>query len=129
MSQLRSTGRRPSVDLDALRGILGRWFDSDGPSVEAIASEKGLCAASVRKYLRLALGSLPRGRAAVGPREARNIDTLVNGVPTDALLGEGRVELLLRKFAGGMSRTALATEFGISRDRVSKLVAEHATAA
>jgi hypothetical protein len=28
-----------------------------------------------------------------------------------------------------MSRTALSTEFGISRDRVSKLVAEHASAA
>jgi len=125
MSQLRSTGRRPSVNLVTLREILTLWFSPEGPSIEGIAAEKGLCAASVRKYLKMALGSLPRGRAAVGPREARGIDGLINGVPTEALLGDGRVELLLRQRAAGASFDALATEFGVSRDRVSKLVRAH----
>jgi len=128
MSKLFSTGRSPSVDLVALRGILGRWFDADVPSIEAIASEKQVCAATVRKYLKLALGPLPRGRAATLPRPARGIEGLINGVPTEALLGAGRVELLLRKRASSASYEALAAEFGISRDRVAKLVRSHVAA-
>lgn len=125
MSQLRSTGRRPSVNLVTLREILTLWFSPEVPSVEDIAASKGLCAASVRKYLKMALGGLPRGRAATLPREARGIDGLINGVPTEALLGDGRVELLLRQRSAGASFDALATEFGVSRDRVSKLVRAH----
>jgi hypothetical protein len=128
MSKLHSTGRAPSVDLVALRGVLGRWFDADGPSIETIASEQKVCAATVRKYLKLALGALPRGRAAVGRREPRGIEGLINGVATEALLGRGRVELLLRKRASGASYDALASEFAISRDRVSKLVRQHVSA-
>jgi len=125
MSQLRSTGRRPSVNLVTLREILTLWFSPEAPSIEAIAAEKDLCAASVRKYLKMALGSLPRGRAAVGVRPAKGIDGLINGVPTEALLGEGRVELLLRQRSAGASFDVLASEFGVSRDRVSKLIRAH----
>lgn len=122
MTRLRSTGRAPSVNLTSLRTIVEAWFHKDGPTVEQIAEQTGICAATVRKYLKMALGGLPRGRAACGPREPQNIDACLNRVPTEALLGAGRCELLRRKRAQGESLTALATEFGISRDRVTKLV-------
>lgn len=122
MSKLPSTGRRPALNLDGVTRLLTRYFDEDQPGVEALASEFEVTPATVRKYLKLALGSLPRGRAANLPREARNVRALVNGIPTEALLGRGRCELLRRRREAGESLTALAREFGVSRDRVTKLV-------
>lgn len=117
-----STGRKPSVDLDTLRSMLERYQDEDQPSIEALAEEFGQCAATVRKYLKLSLGSLPRGRAATMERAPFNVDAALNRVPTAELLGRGRCELLMRRRAEGASYQALAEEFGISRDRVTKLV-------
>lgn len=122
MSRLPSTGRRPALDLAGVESLLTSYFSESQPSVADLASQLGVTQATVRKYLKLALGSLPRGRAACLPREARNVRALVNAIPTEALLGAGRVELLLRRRADGASLTQLASDFGISRDRVTKLV-------
>lgn len=119
----RSTGRAPSVNLASLRTILTAWFDESTPSIASISKETGTCQATVRKYLRLALGPLPRGKAACMPRGEANIQALLNGVPTEALLGRGRVELLHRRREAGASLDALAKEFGVSRRRVSAVVA------
>jgi len=125
MPKLTSTGRKPALDLTGVESLLGRYFSEDQPGVEALASEFEITPATVRKYLKLALGSLPRGRAALLPREPRNVKVLMNGISTEDLLGAGRVELLLRHREAGVSLTALASEFGISRDRVTKLVRAH----
>lgn len=122
MARLPSTGRKPALDLSGIESLLSAYFEPSQPSVEALAERFELTEATVRKYLKLALGSLPRGRAACLPREARNVKALINGIPTEDLLGAGRVELLLRRRADGASLTKLAEDFGISRDRVTKLV-------
>lgn len=124
MSQLRSTGRPPSFNLNSLRELLTRWFDEDVPSVSTLAREFDTCEASVRKYLKLGLGteSLPRGRAATLSRERQNVQALVNAVDTAELLGEGRVELLRRRREDGASIVDLAREFEVSRRRVRGLL-------
>lgn len=124
--QLRSTGRPPSVNLNTLRELLTRYFDADQPSVASLASEFGLCAASVRKYLRLGLAveELPRGKAALLPRGTENVQALVNAVDTAELLGEGRVELFRRMRDEGTGVVELAREFGISRRRAQALAAQ-----
>lgn len=122
---LSTTGRKPSVNLNTLRGLVGRYFDEDQPSVPALSDEFGLCHATTRKYLRLVLGPLPRGKAALKPRVApAGIQTLINAVPTAALLGAGRLELLARRHEDGVGVRALASEFEISRGRVKALLAE-----
>ena len=122
MPKLPSTGRRPALNLDGVERLLTRYFEEDHPSIATLASEFEVTQATVRKYLKLALGSLPRGRAATLPREPRNVQHLLNGISTEALLGKGRCELLSRRRDAGESLTALAEEFGISRRRVSALV-------
>lgn len=124
MSRLRSTGRAPSVNLNTLREILVRYYEEDQPSVATLASEFALCEATVRKYLRLAIGPLPRGKAALQPRGSANIQALLNGVSTVDLLGAGRIELLHRRRADGVGIVALAQEFGISRRRVKAVLAQ-----
>lgn len=123
MSQLRSTGRAPSVNLNTLREMLTRYFDEDQPSVASLAEEFEVCEASVRKYLRMALGPLPRGKAAAMPRERQNVQALVNGVSTADLLGEGRLELFRRHVERGDGVVALSQTFGISRRRAKALKA------
>lgn len=125
MPKLPSTGRKPALDLDGVETLLTRYFAEDQPGVADLASEFEVTPATVRKYLKLALGSLPRGRAANMPRESRNVQHLLNGISTEDLLGEGRVTLLLRHREAGASLTSLAETFGISRDRVTKLVRAH----
>lgn len=122
MARLTSTGRKPTLDLAGIESLLSTYFGKDQPSVEALSEKLSLTPATVRKYLKLALGSLPRGRAACMPRDARSVKALVNAIPTESLIGAGRVQLLLRHRAAGASLSALAEEFGISRDRVTKLV-------
>jgi len=124
MTQLRSTGRTPSFNLESLTALLNRWFDEDQPSVTQLAEEFETCAASVRKYLRLGLNveQLPRGRAANLPRERQNVQALVNAVDTVELLGEGRVELLRRRREDGIGLDTLAREFEISRKRVKSVL-------
>lgn len=122
MARLTSTGRKPTLDLAGIENLLSTYFGKDQPSVEALSEKLGLTPATVRKYLKLALGSLPRGRAACMPRDPKSVKALVNGIPTEALIGAGRVQLLLRHREAGASLSALAEEFGISRDRVTKLV-------
>lgn len=122
MARLHSTGRKPALSLDGVEALLSAYFEDEQPSVSDLAERLKLTEATVRKYLKLALGALPRGRAAGLPRESRNVKALLNSIPTEALLGSGRVELLLRRRADGASLTKLAEDFGISRDRVTKLV-------
>ena len=122
-SRLTTTGRKPSVNLNTLREILVRYFDEDQPSTATISKEFGLCHATTRKYLRLAVGPLPRGKAALNPRVPRaGIQTLLNAVPTVTLLGEGRLELLARRREDGVGVLALASEFEVSRSRVKALL-------
>lgn len=116
--RLRSTGRAPSVDLVSMRTMLDRWFSDDHPSVADLATEMGMCQATVRSALRLALGPLPRGKAALMDRGDANVQALVNAVPTEAVLGTGRMELLRRRREAGQGLDSLAKEFGISRRRV-----------
>lgn len=123
MARLHSTGRKPALDLSGVESLLTSYFSAEHPSVESLAKSLDVTEATVRKYLKLALGSLPRGRAAALPREAASVKALLGRISTEALLGAGRVELLLRHRSAGASLTSLASEFGISRDRVSKLVA------
>jgi len=121
----RSTGRAPSANLETLRTLLTRWFDDDKPSVQELSSEAGMCLATTRKYLRLGLGHpLPRGRAALLSRGEASVQKLMNAVPTEQLLGAGRMELLHRRRDAGAGLDALATEFGISRRRVRAVLAE-----
>jgi len=124
-TRLTTTGRKPSVTLNTLREILVRYFDDERPSVSDISSEFKLCHATTRKYLRLVLGPLPRGKAALQPRTAEaGLQTLLNRVPTAELLGDGRLELLVRRRDEGLGIQALASEFEISRGRVKALLAD-----
>lgn len=122
MARLTSTGRKPALTLLGLEALLTAYYEPSQPSVDALAERFEVTPATCRKYLKMALGKLPRGRAANLPREPRNIQALLNNVRTEDLLGPGRVELLLRRREAGESLTALAKAFGVSRDRVSKLV-------
>lgn len=128
MARLHSTGRKPALSLDGVEALLSAYFEDEQPSVSDLAERLKLTEATVRKYLKLALGALPRGRAAGLPRESRNVKALLNSIPTEALLGSGRVELLLRRRADGASLTKLAEDFGISRDRVRRFRDEHGLA-
>lgn len=122
MSQdrMRSTGRKPSLDVAGVRALLERYFDGSNVSVADLASEQGVTQATVRKYLKAAGIVLPRGRAALKPREAQSVNTLMNRMDTEVLIGAGRTELLRRRLAEGQSMTSLAAEFGVSRDRVRR---------
>lgn len=122
MSQdrLRSTGRKPSLDVDGVRGLLERYFDGSNISVAELATEKECTQATVRKYLKAAGLTLPRGRGALKPRPAQSVTALINRMPTEVLIGTGRAQLLMRRLADGESMTKLATQFGVSRDRVRR---------
>lgn len=126
MSQdrLRSTGRKPSLDTAGVVALLERYMDGSNVSIADLASERKLTQATVRKYLKAAGLVLPRGRAALQPREPVSARSLVNAMPTAILIGDGRAELLRRRIEAGESMTALATAFGISRDRVRRFRAE-----
>ena len=125
MSNLTTTGRKPSVNLNTLRKLVDRYFDGENTSVAAISDEFELCHATTRKYLRLVLGPLPRGKAALKDRvRPSGTNTLLNAVPTSTLIGEGRLELLARRHADGVGVRALASEFEISRGRVEALLAD-----
>ena len=121
--RLRSTGRAPSVNLSTLRELLTRYQSEDHPSVKELSAEFELCEATCRKYLRLAIGPLPRGKAAALPRESFSVNTVVNAIETSDLLGAGRMTLLARRHADGIGVSTLAGEFGISRRRVKAAVA------
>lgn len=129
MARLTSTGRKPALDLLGLEGLLTAYYEPSQPSVDELAKRFEITPATCRKYLKMALGPLPRGLAANLPREPRNVKALLNGVRTEDLLGPGRVELLLRRRESGESLTSLAKAFGVSRDRVSKLTRAHAVTA
>ena len=125
MSNLTATGRKPSVNLAKLRTLVDRYFDGENTPIAVISDEFGLCHATTRKYLRLVLGPLPRGKAALKDRvRPFGTNTLLNAVPTEALLGAGRLELLARRHADGVGIRALASEFEISRGRVKALLAD-----
>lgn len=128
---MASTGRRPALTPSTVESLLTRYFAEDKPSIEALAAEfsvtnsKGesrhLSLATIRKYLKAAGVELPRGRAAALPRPSVSIRTLMNRIPTDMLIGEGRADLLMRRVARGEPITALAKEFGVSKDRVARM--------
>jgi len=126
MSQdrLRSTGRKPSLDTAGVVSLLERYLDGSNVSIADLASERKLTQATVRKYLKAAGLILPRGRAALKPREPGSARALVNAMPTAVLIGDGRAELLRRRLEAGESMTSLATAFNISRDRVRRFRAE-----
>lgn len=126
--RLRSTGRKPALSVSGVQALLERYTDGSNASIEAIASEQKLTPATIRKYLKAAGLSLPRGRAALKPRESVSVRALMNRMDTAFLVGEGRAELLRRRLAEGESMTALAEEFGISRDRVRRFRDEHGLA-
>lgn len=117
--RLRSTGRPPALGVSDVRSLLERYFDGSNVSVAELASEMKVTQATVRKYLKAAGILLPRGRAALQPRATDvNVQSIMNRIPTETLLGTGRTELLRRRLGAGESMTSLAAEFGISRDRV-----------
>lgn len=122
MSQdrLTSTGRKPSLDVDGIRSLLERYMDGSNVSIATLAEEQGLTTATVRKYLKAAGLTLPRGRAALKPREVVSVRTLMNRMSVRDLLGAGRTELLRRRLEAGESMTSCAEAFGISRDRVRR---------
>lgn len=120
MSQdkLTSTGRRPSLDVAGIRSLLERYMDGSNVSIATVAEEQSLTKATVRKYLKAAGLTLPRGRAALQEREVISVRTLMNRMSVRDLIGAGRAELLRRRLEAGDSMTACASAFGISRDRV-----------
>lgn len=126
--RLRSTGRKPSLDVAGVQALLERYMDGSNVSIADLASEQKLTEATVRKYLKAAGLSLPRGRAALKPREVVSVRTLMNRIDTALLIGAGRAELLRRRLADGVSMTQLAKEFGVSRDRVRRFRDEHGLA-
>lgn len=126
--RLRSTGRKPALGVAGVQALLERYTDGSNISIVDLASEQKLTPATIRKYLKAAGLSLPRGRAALKPRESASVRALMNRMDTAFLVGEGRAELLRRRLAEGESMTALAEEFGISRDRVRRFRDEHGLA-
>jgi len=118
--RLRSTGRKPSLDVAGVEALLERYCDGSNVSIATLAEEKGLTEATVRKYLKAAGLDLPRGRAALKPRPEVSVRALMNRMPTEILIGTGRAELLRRRLEAGDSMTSLAADFGISRDRVRR---------
>ena len=115
---LRSTGRRPALAPGRVQSLLERYMDGSNISITGLASEQGVTEATARKYLKATGLELPRGRAALKPREPVSVRQLLNRMPTSVLIGAGRAELLGRRLAQGESMTSLAKEFGVSRDRV-----------
>lgn len=122
MSQdkLTSTGRRPSLDVSGIQALLERYMDGSNVSIATLAEEQSLTTATVRKYLKAAGLTLPRGRAALQTREVVSVRTLMNRMSVRDLIGAGRSELLRRRLEAGDSMTACASAFGISRDRVRR---------
>jgi len=128
---MASTGRRPALTPASVEALLTRYFAEDKPSIEALSAEfsvtnskgeaRSLSLATIRKYLKAAGVALPRGRAASLPRPTVAIRTLMNRIPTDMLIGEGRADLLMRRVARGEPITGLAKEFGVSKDRVARM--------
>lgn len=118
-NRLRSTGRKPALTASDVRSLLERYFDGSNVSVADLAAEMKVTQATVRKYLKAAGILLPRGLAARLPRATDvNVQSVMNRIPTDVLLGTGRTELLRRRLEAGESMTSLAKSFDISRDRV-----------
>jgi hypothetical protein len=129
--RMPSTGRRPALAPSTVEALLTRYFAEDKPSIEALSAEfqvtgstgvtRNLSLATIRKYLKAAGIELPRGRAAALPRPQVSVRTVMNRIPTEMLIGEGRTDLLVRRVARGEPMSALAKEFGISKDRVARL--------
>jgi hypothetical protein len=126
-----STGRRPALTPSVVESLLTRYFAEDKPSIEALSAEfqvtgangttRNLSLATIRKYLKAAGIELPRGRAAALPRPTASVRAVMNRIPTEMLIGEGRTDLLVRRVARGEPMSGLAKEFGISKDRVARL--------
>lgn len=135
--RLPSTGRRPSMSPSRIQELLEAYYGEDSPSLmelcerfqvtNAQGESRNLSLATVRKYLKAAGVNLPRGKAAVKEREEGrkapySIRTMMNGIPTETLIGEGQVKLLCRFLErGDFSQKALASQFGISERRVRAL--------
>jgi len=129
--RMPSTGRRPALSPSGVEALLTRYFSADKPTLPVLATEfavtnaagvsRNLSLATIRKYLSAAGISLPRGRAASLPRPEVSVRSMMNRIPTKMLLGDGRNDLLMRRIEAGESMTSLASEFGISRDRVARL--------
>lgn len=129
-----STGRKPLLAPSDVRRLLERYFSEDKPSIVDLSQEfthvnlKGetltLCPATVRKYLKSTGVKLPRGKATTLPREGQSVQTLMNNIPTQLLLGFGQTQMLLRLFAKGTSTKVLSEQYGISKARVKKLLEE-----
>lgn len=138
--RLPSTGRRPALAPADIERMLTRYFSGDAPTVPELATEfsvtnsKGvvrpLSQATVRKYLKAAGIELPRGKAAVKERtEGRvarvKIQSMMNRIPTEMLIGDGQTKLLVRLLERGeVSQKALAEQFGISKDRIRRFKQE-----
>jgi len=135
--RLPSTGRRPSLGPDRIQALLEAYYGEDSPSLKELrlrfhvtnskGVERPLSLATVRKYLKAAGVTLPRGKAAVkeaseGRKAPCSIRTLMNHISTEELIGAGTVEYICRLLERGeSSQKALATRFGISERRVRAL--------
>jgi len=136
--KLASTGRTPALSPADVHSMLEFYFSEARPSVEQVAERfpqtaksgkhegvaRPMSLATVRKYLKAAGLSLPRGRANAPhiPRVApASVRTLMNRIPTSLLIGKGRAELLVRLLERGESIASCVSKFGVSKDRVRKL--------
>lgn len=136
--KLASTGRTPALSPSDVHSMLEFYFSEDKPSVEQVAERfpqtaktgkhagvgRPMSLATVRKYLKAAGLTLPRGRANAPhlPRVApATVRTLMNRIPTEMLIGKGRAELLVRLLERGESIASCVTKFGVSKERVRKL--------
>lgn len=124
-TRLTSTGRSPSLNLQRVESLLTSYFSESAPSVADLAGQFEVTQATVRKYLKMALGGLPRGRAANLARPAQDVQALLENIDTETLLGVGRVKLLLRRASAGASVSELAQQFELTEARVEALVRAH----
>jgi len=132
-NRLQSTGRRPSMSPERIQALLEAYYGEGSPSLGELSErftvtnqagvERPLSLATVRKYLKAAGVSLPRGKAAVKERQDGraapcSVRTMMNKIPTEVLIGEGQAKLLMRRLERGESQKGLAAQFGVSERRV-----------
>jgi hypothetical protein len=119
-----STGRKPSLGPVEIERLTVAYLDETNPkSLTALSVDFDVCPATARKYLRLVLGPLPRGRSSARRRPFEVSTTkALRKTSTDDLLGYGTVRLLRRRHLEGTGVVELSKRFGVHRDRISRLL-------